>query len=108
MLVDAGADVDARYEGVHKQTPLHWAASSDDVDALDALLDSGADIEAPGAFNGVGGPLDNAVGFGQSGSGPPSRRARSRGQALRTLPRSGSATGSRRSSRRRRRPPPMR
>ncbi len=65
MLVDAGADVDARYEGVHNQTPLHWAASSDDVDALDALLDSGADIEAPGAFNGVGGPLDNAVGFGQ-------------------------------------------
>jgi hypothetical protein len=65
MLVDAGADVDARYEGVHNQTPLHWAASSDDVDALDALLDSGADIEAAGAFNGVGGPLDNAVGFGQ-------------------------------------------
>lgn len=65
MLVDAGADVDARYEGPHEQTPLHWAASSDDVGVLDALLDAGADIEAPGAFHGLGGPLDNAVAFGQ-------------------------------------------
>jgi ankyrin repeat protein len=65
MLVEAGGDVDACYEGPHGQTPLHWAASSDDVAVLDALLDAGADIEAPGAFNGVGGPLDNAVGFGQ-------------------------------------------
>jgi hypothetical protein len=64
-LVEAGADVNARYAGPHEQTPLHWAASSDDVAVLDALLDAGADIEAPGAFNGVGGPLDNAVGFGQ-------------------------------------------
>ena len=65
LLVEAGADVNARYAGPHEQTPLHWAASSDDVAVLDALLDAGADIEAPGAFNGVGGPLDNAVGFGQ-------------------------------------------
>ena len=64
-LLAAGADVGARYEGPHNQTPLHWAASSDDVDGLDALLEGGADIEAPGAFNDVGGPLDNAVGFGQ-------------------------------------------
>jgi hypothetical protein len=28
---------------------LHWAASSDDVEVLDALLDAGADIDAPGA-----------------------------------------------------------
>ena len=64
-LIEAGADVDARSDGANKQTPLHWAASSGDVEVLDALLDAGADIEAPGAFNGVGGPLDNAVGFGQ-------------------------------------------
>jgi uncharacterized protein len=64
-LLDAGADVNARYDGPHDQTPLHWAASSDDVEVLDALLDAGADIEAPGAFDGLGGPLDNAVAFGQ-------------------------------------------
>jgi hypothetical protein len=64
-LLAAGADVGARYEGPHDQTPLHWAASSDDVDVLDALLEGGADIEAPGAFDNLGGPLDNAVGYGQ-------------------------------------------
>jgi uncharacterized protein len=65
MLIAAGADVNARFEGPSNQTPLYWAASSNDVEVLDALLDAGADIEAQGAFNGVGGPLDNAVGFGQ-------------------------------------------
>ena len=52
-LLAAGADVDSRYEGPHNQTPLHWAASSDDVEVLDALLEGGADIEAPGAFDNV-------------------------------------------------------
>ena len=47
-LVDAGADVNARFTGPHTETPLHWAASSDDVAVLDALLDAGADIEARG------------------------------------------------------------
>lgn len=56
-LVDAGAQVDARCRGPHEETPLHWAASSDDVEALDALLDAGADIEAPGAVLGGGPPL---------------------------------------------------
>ena len=41
-LVHAGADVNARFRGPHGETPLHWAASSDDVDVLDALLDAGA------------------------------------------------------------------
>jgi ankyrin repeat protein len=44
---------------------LHWAASSDDVEAIDALLDAGADIDAPGAVLGGGSPLADAVGFGQ-------------------------------------------
>ncbi len=39
-LVEAGADVNARFHGPHEETPLHWAASSDDVAALDALLDA--------------------------------------------------------------------
>jgi uncharacterized protein len=65
MLVRAGADVNARFHGPHTETPLHWAASSDDVDALDALLDAGADIEASGAVLGGGTPLADACGFGQ-------------------------------------------
>jgi ankyrin repeat protein len=45
MLIQAGADPNAPVEGSwHSETPLHWAASSDDVEALDALLDTGAGI----------------------------------------------------------------
>ena len=65
-LVAAGADPDAQFEGgEHAETPLHWAASSDDLAALDALLDAGADIEANGAVIGGGTPLADAVAFGQ-------------------------------------------
>jgi uncharacterized protein len=65
LLVRAGADVNARFHGSHAETPLHWAASSDDIDALDALVDAGADIEASGAVLGGGTPLADACGFGQ-------------------------------------------
>jgi uncharacterized protein len=65
-LVAAGAEVDARFGGgSHDETPLHWAASSDDVEVLDALLDAGADIEAPGAVIAGGTPLADARAFGQ-------------------------------------------
>ena len=64
-LVEAGADVNARFRGPHAETPLHWAASSDDVEALDALLDAGADIEADGGVIGGGTPLADARAFGQ-------------------------------------------
>ncbi|MEU8040991.1 ankyrin repeat domain-containing protein [Streptosporangium sp. NPDC049078] len=64
-LVSAGADVNARFTGPHTETPLHWAASSDDVKVLDALLDAGADIEAPGAVIADGTPLTDAVAFAQ-------------------------------------------
>ena len=64
-LVAAGADVNARFTGPHSETPLHWAASSDDIEALDALLDAGADIEADGAVIGGGSPIADAVAFGQ-------------------------------------------
>src|SRR5262245_42099953 len=66
ILVAQGADVNARLTGTrHAETPLHWAASSDDVAMIDALLDRGADIEAPGAVIGNGTPLADAVAFAQ-------------------------------------------
>ncbi|MEZ5352345.1 MAG: ankyrin repeat domain-containing protein [Bryobacteraceae bacterium] len=64
VLAAHGADLNAKMlAGHHAETPLHWAASSDDLDALDALLDLGADIEAPGAVIGGGTPLADAVAF---------------------------------------------
>ena len=65
LLAAAGADVDAPFVGNHAETPLHWAASCDDVDAIEALLDAGADIEAAGGVLTGGPPLDDAVIFGQ-------------------------------------------
>ena len=68
-LVAAGADVDAAVEPPgpdgSAETPLHWAASSDDVAVLDALLDGGADIEVPGAVFTGGTPMSDAVVFAQ-------------------------------------------
>ena len=65
LLLSAGADPDAPAQGAgHAETPLHWAASSDDVDVAAALIDGGADLEAPGASIGGGTPLDDAVGYG--------------------------------------------
>lgn len=68
-LIDAGADVDAAVihagpEG-SPETALHWAASSDDVAVLDALLDGGANLEAPGAIFTGGAPISDAVVFAQ-------------------------------------------
>ncbi len=64
-LVAAGADVNARFTGAHTETPLHWAASSNDLEVLDALIAAGADIDADGAVIAGGTPLSDAVAFGQ-------------------------------------------
>jgi ankyrin repeat protein len=65
LLLDAGADPNGSItEARQGETPLHWAASSDDVDVAVVLIDAGADIEAPGGSLGGGPPLDNAVGYG--------------------------------------------
>jgi ankyrin repeat protein len=65
MLIEAGADPNASIFGVnHTETPLHWAASSDDADVAVALIDGGADIDKTGGSIAGGTPLDNAVGYG--------------------------------------------
>lgn len=62
MLLDAGADPNVRHQGKQfAETPLHWAASTDDVDVAQVLIDGGADIEAPNGS--IGTPLDNAIGY---------------------------------------------
>ena len=65
ILIDAGADPNIAVEGSwHAETPLHWAASSDDVEVARALIDGGANIEANGGSIPDGTPLDDAVGYG--------------------------------------------
>jgi hypothetical protein len=65
-LVRDGADIDAPVIGAgHRETALHWAASNDDVELIDALLDAGADIERPGSSIDGGPPLQSATGYGQ-------------------------------------------
>jgi ankyrin repeat protein len=65
LLIAHGADVNAPFVGRHSETPLHGAASCDDVDLIDALLDRGADMEAPGSVIDGGSALADAVAFGQ-------------------------------------------
>jgi hypothetical protein len=62
LLLEAGADPDDDTGGSHPETPLHWAASSDDVDVAAALIDGGAALETPGGS--IGTQLDNAIGYG--------------------------------------------
>src|SRR5580658_3040643 len=61
VLLDAGADPNDDSGGKQPETPLHWAASSVDVDVAVVLIDGGANLETPGGC--IGTPLDNAVGF---------------------------------------------
>jgi ankyrin repeat protein len=69
VLIEAGADVNARIIGcTHTETPLHWAASSNDIDAINVLVAKGADLEARGGVIGGGTPLSDATAFGQWGA----------------------------------------
>jgi ankyrin repeat protein len=63
MLLEAGAEPNAVVTGKSQtETPLHWAASTDDADVAETLIAGGADIEAAGGS--IGTPLHNAVGYG--------------------------------------------
>jgi uncharacterized protein len=65
-LAAAGADLNAHARDTwHHETPLHWAASNDDVELIDALLDAGADIEHPGSSIDGGPPIQSALGYAQ-------------------------------------------
>ncbi|HZT66304.1 MAG TPA: ankyrin repeat domain-containing protein [Acidimicrobiales bacterium] len=61
VLVEAGADPNDDTGGERPETPLHWAASTDDVEVAAALIDAGADLETPGGS--IGTQLDNAIGY---------------------------------------------
>jgi hypothetical protein len=61
LLLEAGAEPNDNTGGDCPETPLHWAASTDDVDVAVALIDGGAGLEAPGGS--IGTPLDNAIGY---------------------------------------------
>ena len=62
LLLEAGADPNDDSRGKYPETPLHWAASTDDVEVAVALIDGGAELETPGGS--IGTPLDNAIGYG--------------------------------------------
>ncbi|MEO0601518.1 MAG: ankyrin repeat domain-containing protein [Myxococcota bacterium] len=64
-LAEAGADLSAAADGPfgHRETPLHGAVSSNDLAAATALVDGGAELDAPGAVIGNGPPLADAVVF---------------------------------------------
>lgn len=66
VLADAGADLEAPAVGMwHRETPLHWAASNNDVELIDALLDAGVDIERAGSSIDGRSALSCAVGYRQ-------------------------------------------
>ena len=62
LLLEAGADPNDDTGGDRPETPLHWAASTDDVDVAVVLIAGGADLTTPGGS--IGTPLDNAIGYG--------------------------------------------
>ena len=61
LLLEAGADPNDDTGGGCPESPLHWAASTDDVDVAATLIDGGAALETPGGS--IGTPLDNAIGY---------------------------------------------
>jgi len=67
MLISGGADPNARTAGAKNEegeTPLQYAASSDDVEVAEALILGGAGIEARGGSIAGGTALENAIGYG--------------------------------------------
>lgn len=68
-LVASGADPNSRMppseDGLVAETPLHWAASADDVEAVSALIAAGAVVDALGGIFGGCTPFEEAIIFEQ-------------------------------------------
>lgn len=62
VLLTHGADPNDDTGGERPETPLHWAASTDDLEVAATLIDGGANLDTPGGS--IGTPLDNAIGYG--------------------------------------------
>jgi hypothetical protein len=62
LLAQAGADPNDRGTEADAETALHWAASSDDAEVAEALIDAGAEVNIQGGS--IGSPIQNAVGYG--------------------------------------------
>ena len=61
FLLESGADPNDDTGGDRPETPLHWAASTDDLEVADALIGGGSHLDTPGGS--IGTPLDNAIGY---------------------------------------------
>ncbi|HET9691754.1 MAG TPA: ankyrin repeat domain-containing protein [Acidimicrobiales bacterium] len=53
LLIGEGADPDDDTGGERPETPLHWAASTDDVDVAAVLVAAGARVDVPGGSTGT-------------------------------------------------------
>jgi ankyrin repeat protein len=62
LLLAAGANPNDDSGGDRPETPLHFVASTDDVDVAVVLVDHGSRLDTPGGS--IGTPLDNAIGYG--------------------------------------------
>ena len=63
-LLDAGADVNRQWP--HQPTALQKACSGQNIDIIELLLDSGADINAPASPNGGKTALQAAMQLGKT------------------------------------------
>ena len=61
LLIGLGANPNDDTGGDQPESPLHWAASNDDLEVAAALIDGGANLDTPGGS--IGTPMDNAIGY---------------------------------------------
>ena len=99
ILVAAGADPNDQDPVKGDESPLHWAASSDDEEVAAALINAGADITCPTARSARRWPTRSATAAGRRPAASRPRRARRDpvGGRCPRRPRAGGRTAGRRS-----------